>query len=281
MKKICLAVVLSIVSVFSISAQTGNKSAANITVINNAAETVRTEPESPKIEAEPLKTIEKTPKTDVPEVKNAPAAETQKPETTETVKNPAAVLAVKTSQFAEAPKPRAAEPSNEAGLPVSALNKASLEGLSTGNPAVDGYIEEFSTLYNVDPRLIYAQMSQESSFNARATSGKGASGFMQLMPDTARRFGVTNIYNPKQNIKAGVKYMRWLLDKFGGDTRLALAGYNAGEGAVLKYGNKVPPYRETQNYVAKIMSHYDLLSNGNLTVAILEDRSATRGANLP
>jgi soluble lytic murein transglycosylase-like protein len=90
---------------------------------------------------------------------------------------------------------------------------------------------------------------------------------MQLMPDTARRFGVKNIYNPKQNIKAGVKYMRWLLDKFGGDMRLALAGYNAGEGAVMKYGKKIPPYRETRNYVTKIMNHYELLSNENSSVA--------------
>ena len=93
------------------------------------------------------------------------------------------------------------------------------------------------------------------------------------MPDTARRFGVTNIYNAKQNIKAGVKYMRWLLDKFGGDARLALAGYNAGEGSVIKYGNKIPPYRETQNYVERIMSHYELITNPNTTLAENEGQS--------
>jgi membrane-bound lytic murein transglycosylase MltF len=74
------------------------------------------------------------------------------------------------------------------------------------------------------------------------------------------RWGVTNIYSPKQNIEAGVKYMRWLLDKFGGDVRLALAGYNAGEGAVKKYGNKIPPYRETRNYVARITANYERLT---------------------
>ena len=84
---------------------------------------------------------------------------------------------------------------------------------------------------------------------------------MQLMPATARRFGVTQIYDPKQNIDAGVKYMRWLLDTFNGDVILALAGYNAGEGAVMKYGWNVPPYRETQEYVRRISARYNSISN--------------------
>jgi soluble lytic murein transglycosylase-like protein len=85
---------------------------------------------------------------------------------------------------------------------------------------------------------------------------------MQLMPATARRFGVTSIYDPRQNIDAGVRYMRWLLDTFNGDVVLALAGYNAGEGAVMKYGNSVPPYRETQEYVRRITSRYSAISDG-------------------
>ncbi len=266
MKKICLAIVLSIVSVFSISAQTTvqteNKPTANV----NAAENVSVQSDKPVIETEPANPIDKTSETATAEAKKVPAVEEQKPETVEPVKKLTASELVKKPALAEAPKVRVVEPANNDGLLIL-LKKPSLEGLSTGNLTVDGYIEEFSTLYNVDPLLIYAQMSQESAFKGRATSNKGASGFMQLMPDTARRFGVTNIYNPKQNIKAGVKYMRWLLDKFGGDMRLALAGYNAGEGAVMKYGNQIPPYRETQNYVTRIMSHYDLLSNPNLTVA--------------
>jgi soluble lytic murein transglycosylase-like protein len=267
MKKICLSFVLSIVSVFSISAQTENKPTADLT----ASESVKVETDSPKIETETVKTTDKTSETNIQDVKTPQAAEKQKPEAVETVKKPEVGKAEKTLETAvnkpelsTAAKQRVVEPANNPGIPIK---KVSLEGLSTGNSTVDGYIEEFSSLYNVDPLLIYAQMSQESSFNGRATSGKGASGFMQLMPDTARRFGVTNIYNPKQNIKAGVKYMRWLLDKFSGDTRLALAGYNAGEGAVMKYGNKIPPYRETQNYVTKIMKHYDLISNENSTFA--------------
>jgi len=125
----------------------------------------------------------------------------------------------------------------------------------TKNP-FDDLIMDSATRHGVDPDLIRAQMNQESSFKPRATSYKGASGLMQLMPATAKRFGVTDIYDPKQNIEGGVKYMRWLLDKFNGDTDLALAGYNAGEGAVMKYGNKIPPYKETQGYVKNIRSKY-------------------------
>jgi soluble lytic murein transglycosylase-like protein len=86
---------------------------------------------------------------------------------------------------------------------------------------------------------------------------------MQLMPATARRFGVTNIYDPKQNIEAGVRYMRWLIDTFDGDVVLALAGYNAGEGAVMKYGNRIPPYRETQEYVRRIAGRYNSIMDSN------------------
>lgn len=129
--------------------------------------------------------------------------------------------------------------------------------VQTGTTVADinAYIQKYCRIYRIDPRLIYAQMNQESSFKIKATSYKGASGLMQLMPGTARRFGVTNIYDPRQNIEAGVKYMRWLLDQFG-DIRLALAGYNAGEGAVWKYGNRIPPYRETIQYVEKISYNY-------------------------
>jgi soluble lytic murein transglycosylase-like protein len=136
-----------------------------------------------------------------------------------------------------------------------------MKGFTTGDLMYDSYIVESSRRYNVDPLLIYSQMHQESSFKLRATSNKGARGLMQLMPGTARRFGVTDIYNPKQNIEAGVKYMRWLLDTFGGDVQLALAGYNAGEGAVMKYGYQIPPYRETQEYVRRITGRYHEISN--------------------
>ena len=136
-----------------------------------------------------------------------------------------------------------------------------LGSFTTGNALHDKYIVESSRKYRIDPLLIYAQMHQESSFKLNARSHKGASGLMQLMPATARRFGVTKIYDPKQNIEAGVRYMRWLLDYFGQDVVLALAGYNAGEGAVLRYGRQVPPFRETREYVRRIGARYNTISN--------------------
>ncbi len=138
-----------------------------------------------------------------------------------------------------------------------------LKGFTTGNPLFDSYIVDSSRHYSIDPLLIYAQMHQESSFKLKALSHKGAWGLMQLMPATARRLGVTNIYDPKQNIDGGVKYMRMLLDMFGGDVNLALAGYNAGEGAVMKYGNQIPPYNETREYVRRISARYASISDGS------------------
>lgn len=147
---------------------------------------------------------------------------------------------------------------NHSPLKIEQLaSNKSLGSFTTGNAIIDGYILESSARHNIDPLLIFAQMSQESSFRKTATSHKGASGLMQLMPATAVRWGVKNIYNPKQNIEAGVKYMRWLLDRFDGDVELALAAYNAGEGSVKKYGNKIPPYTETINYVKRISAHYE------------------------
>ena len=134
-----------------------------------------------------------------------------------------------------------------------------LDGFSTGDQSVDRFIVDSATRHGVDPVLIYSIMHRESSFKRNALSPKGARGLMQLMPATAARFGVTNIFDPRQNIDAGTRYVRFLLDMFDGDVRLALAGYNAGEGAVLKYGRTVPPYRETQEYVRRISERYALM----------------------
>jgi soluble lytic murein transglycosylase-like protein len=109
-------------------------------------------------------------------------------------------------------------------------------------------------------------MHQESSFKSHAISPKGARGLMQLMPGTAARMGVTNIFDPKQNIDGGARYLRFLLDRFDGDVNLALAGYNAGEGAVEKYGRQIPPYSETQEYVRRISRRYGLLKDPNSAV---------------
>ena len=127
---------------------------------------------------------------------------------------------------------------------------------STGNPVYDDLVMKAATRYGVDPNLIFAVMRQESGFKVRARSYKGASGLMQLMPATARRFGVTDIYDPAQNIDGGTRYLRFLLDMFNDDIELALAGYNAGENAVVKSGYRVPRYRETQNYVQVISARY-------------------------
>ena len=127
---------------------------------------------------------------------------------------------------------------------------------TTGKPAYDELIKKSCLRYGVDPNLVMAVMRQESGYNPRALSYKGATGLMQLMPATARRFGVENIYDPAQNIDAGTRYLRFLLDTFNGDVDLALAGYNAGENAVARYGNQIPPYRETQNYVRSISAKY-------------------------
>src|SRR5688572_27936924 len=150
-----------------------------------------------------------------------------------------------------------------------------MKGFTTGNPLFDSYIVDSSRRYSIDPLLIYAQMHQESSFKLKALSHKGASGLMQLMPATARRLGVTNIYDPKQNIEGGVKYMRMLLNMFSGDVNLALAGYNAGEGAVMKYGYQIPPYSETRDYVKRISARYRAISTP------VTARAATRLSGSP
>jgi hypothetical protein len=146
--------------------------------------------------------------------------------------------------------------------PASSVSMAvgkSLDGFSTGDANVDRFIVESGARHGVDPVLLYSIMHRESSFKRFALSPKGARGLMQLMPGTAVRFGVTNIFDPRQNIEGAARYVRFLLDKFDGDVRLTLAGYNAGEGAVMKYGYRIPPYRETQEYVRRITERYALM----------------------
>jgi soluble lytic murein transglycosylase-like protein len=109
---------------------------------------------------------------------------------------------------------------------------------------------------NLDPALIHAVISAESGYNPSARSRAGAVGLMQLMPETAARYSVTNRLDPEQNIQGSTRYLRDLMQMFNNDLRLALAAYNAGEGAVMKHGNRVPPYRETVAYVPKVMTYY-------------------------
>jgi soluble lytic murein transglycosylase-like protein len=113
-------------------------------------------------------------------------------------------------------------------------------------------IGETAEKHKLDPALLTAMAQVESAFNPRAVSHKGASGLLQLMPQTAERFGVDDVFNASQNVDGGARYLKWLLERYEGRTDLALAGYNAGEAAVDQYGG-VPPYSETQNYVTRVM----------------------------
>jgi soluble lytic murein transglycosylase-like protein len=125
---------------------------------------------------------------------------------------------------------------------------------TTRTTQFDGLISEHATSHGVRADLIRAVIQAESAFNPFAKSVKGAMGLMQLMPATAVAYGVTNAYDPAENIRAGVAYLRSLLNRYSQNEELALAAYNAGTGAVEKYGKTVPPYRETRNYVAKIQN---------------------------
>jgi len=126
---------------------------------------------------------------------------------------------------------------------------------TSGDPALDLIIFRAGEQYGVDPRLLHAIIFQESRYKTDAKSPAGAEGLMQLMPATARRFAVENTVGTEANVAAGTKYLRWLLNRFDGDIKLALAGYNAGEGSVDKYDG-IPPYPETQNYVRHITARY-------------------------
>jgi soluble lytic murein transglycosylase-like protein len=248
MGKVCLLLVLSIVFVFSTSAQPNLKSAD----ISDTIIDVKVAPEATETKNELVRITD-----NITEVKTpVKTAESSK----KTIEASDKTAATDKAEVKPNDSNAAGKQSSSASV-FRMFENTSLGTFTTGDATIDSYIEAACARYNVDPLLIYAQMNQESSFKLKATSNKGASGLMQLMPATALRFGVRNIYNPKQNIEAGVKYMRWLLDKFGGDVRLALAGYNAGEGSVMKYGNRIPPYRETRSYVARITAHYQQISN--------------------
>jgi soluble lytic murein transglycosylase-like protein len=126
---------------------------------------------------------------------------------------------------------------------------------TSGDAELDRIIFEAGQKQGVDPRFIHAVIWQESKYKVEARSHAGAQGLMQLMPATAKRFGCSDPHDPVANITAGTKYLSWLLKRFSGNVELALAGYNAGEGAVDKYDG-IPPYNETQNYVKIISKRY-------------------------
>lgn len=149
-----------------------------------------------------------------------------------------------------------------------------LPSYSRNKNAFDHIIKQAAQQHGVAEGLIKAVMHTESGFNVNARSPVGAQGLMQLMPATARRFNVSNAFDPYQNIMAGARYLAWLSKRFNGNTSLVLAGYNAGEGNVQKYGG-VPPFRETQDYVRRVSSRFsNLYSNGSGLVSDIPSSSS-------
>ena len=165
----------------------------------------------------------------------------------------------------------------EANKPAPIVPTASMHPVlsdtawSTGNNTIDTLVRFYGNKYGVDPYLIFCLMHQESRFTMKATSPKGAQGLMQLMPGTAARYGVTNPYDVAQSIMGGTRYLKDLLQMFNGRIDLALAGYNAGENAVIKHGYAVPPYQETRNYVRLIIARYAMKPPSSPTAPALNE----------
>ncbi|MBC6818928.1 transglycosylase, partial [Acinetobacter baumannii] len=152
-----------------------------------------------------------------------------------------------------------------------------LPSYSKNKNAFDHIIKQAAQQHGVSEGLIKAVMHTESGFNVNARSPVGAQGLMQLMPATARRFNVSNAYDPQQNIFAGAKYLSWLLKRFNGNTQMALAAYNAGEGNVDKYGG-IPPFRETQDYVRRVTSRYQNLYSSGVGLSSFSNSSISAQA---
>ena len=145
-----------------------------------------------------------------------------------------------------------AAPSRSYTVPGAEGVRTTRSAVGSRAGAYNDLISQHSKTHGVRADLVRAVMQVESGFNPLARSPKGAMGLMQLMPSTAKQFGVTNAFNPVENVRAGVAYLRELLDRYSNNEELALAAYNAGPGAVDKHGQRVPPYRETQSYVTRI-----------------------------
>lgn len=178
-----------------------------------------------------------------------------------------------------------------AGSPAVRATKAALSPAAPGR--YDELVRAHAERHNLRPDLVRAVIQVESAFNPRARSPKGAMGLMQLMPATALQLGVRNPYDPEDNIRGGTAYLRQLLDRYDGNEELALAAYNAGPGAVDRYGQRVPPYRETRAYVRKIGSAVSLEREAEASapdakktviykvVEVLDGRTITRYTTTP
>ena len=153
------------------------------------------------------------------------------------------------------------------GLQSEATKKVSASGSFSSSGNLDNIFKEAADKYNVSVSLLKSVAKAESDFNTNAVSSAGAIGIMQLMPSTAKSLGVTDPYDATQNIMGGAKLLSQLLSKYNNNTSLALAAYNAGSGNVDKYGG-IPPFKETQNYVKKVLAYLDEYSNGTATNTI-------------
>lgn len=151
-------------------------------------------------------------------------------------------------------KPLLPAPPSAGSLPASPFSPPS--SASAGKTSYDSIIETIAAQFDIDAGLLRAIVQTESGYDASAVSPKGAIGLMQVLPPTGRRFGFTDLMDPKTNLSAGAAYLKWLLNRFDDNLELALAAYNAGESAVERYGSTIPPYRETRSYVASVIARY-------------------------
>lgn len=146
--------------------------------------------------------------------------------------------------------------------PAVKTDRVDIDNKKLSKIDIDYIIAEKSSVNSIPENLLKAVVDTESSYNQYAVSNKGAVGLMQLLPSTAKMYGYENIFKPENNIDAGAKHLKYLLKKYDGNFSKAIAAYNAGEGAVDKYDG-IPPYKETQNYVSKVMQYYNNLNGAN------------------
>jgi hypothetical protein len=176
-------------------------------------------------------------------------------------------------------KPLATKPRATVYLPgEAAFNGNTRPWMSIDRDGVDKLVREAAERHRVDPALVRAVIETESNWNIRAHSRKGAGGLMQLIPTTAQRYGANDLYNPEQNIDAGVRHLKMLLERYNGNLDLALAAYNAGEGAVDRFGG-IPPIRETRNYVQKVQKAYFRPGSGRITDLFVNRRAIRKDVN--
>ncbi len=175
-----------------------------------------------------------------------------------------------------APKFTGSKPRTNIYLPAqSSLTGRSWAAVDMSRDGVEKIVREAADRHSVDPALVRAVIETESNWNPKAWSHKGAGGLMQLIPTTAQKYGASDVFNPQQNIDAGVKHLKWLLERYNGNLDLALAAYNAGEGAVDR-AHGIPAFRETRNYVQKVQNAYFRPGSGRLADAYVNSRAIHR-----